>query len=50
MVAAPTAEAVAEQLDTLARDRGLAERLGQAALAASREHTWERAVEYLTRR
>jgi glycosyltransferase involved in cell wall biosynthesis len=48
-VSAPTAEAVAEQLDTLAADRGLAERLGQGALAASREHTWERAVEFLTR-
>jgi hypothetical protein len=49
-VAAPSAAAVAEQLDLLARDRGQAERLGQAALAASREHTWERAVEFLTRR
>ena len=48
-VAAPTAEAVAEQLDLLARDRGQAERLGQAALGAAREHTWERAVEFLTR-
>jgi glycosyltransferase involved in cell wall biosynthesis len=50
LVAAPTAESVAEQLDLLARDRGQAERLGQAARAASREHTWERAVEFLTRR
>jgi glycosyltransferase involved in cell wall biosynthesis len=50
LVAAPTAEGVAAQLDALARDRGAAERLGQAALAASREHTWERAVEFLTRR
>jgi glycosyltransferase involved in cell wall biosynthesis len=48
-VAAPTAESVAEHLDTLARDRGAAERLGQGALAASREHTWERAVEDLLR-
>src|SRR5713101_6722658 len=31
-VSAPTAEAVAEQLDSLAGDRGLAERLGQGAL------------------
>ena len=50
LVAAPTAEAVAEQLDLLARDRGQAERLGQAALLASRQHTWDRAVEFLTRR
>jgi glycosyltransferase involved in cell wall biosynthesis len=49
LVAAPTAEAVAEQLDLLARDRGQAERMGQAALLAAREHTWERAVEFLTR-
>jgi glycosyltransferase involved in cell wall biosynthesis len=49
LVAAPTAEAVAEQLDLIARDRGEAERLGQAALLAAREHTWERAVEFLTR-
>jgi glycosyltransferase involved in cell wall biosynthesis len=49
LLAAPTAEGVAEQLDALARDRGQAERLGQAALAASREHTWPRAVEFLTR-
>ena len=50
LMAAPTAEAVAEQLDLLARDRGQAERLGQAALTASRPHTWDRAVEFLTRR
>jgi glycosyltransferase involved in cell wall biosynthesis len=50
LVAAPTADGVAEQLDALARDGGQAERLGQAALGAAREHTWERAVEFLTRR
>jgi len=49
-VAPPTPEGVAESLDALARDPGVAERLGQAALAASREHTWERAIEYLVRR
>jgi glycosyltransferase involved in cell wall biosynthesis len=49
LMAAPNAEGVAEQLDALARDRGQAERLGQAALLASREHTWERAVAFLTR-
>lgn len=43
-VRAPTPEALAAALDEVASDRGLAERLGQAALAASREHTWERAV------
>jgi glycosyltransferase involved in cell wall biosynthesis len=50
LVSAPTAEAVAAQLDLLARDRGEAERLGQAARAAARDHTWERAVDFLTRR
>lgn len=50
LVSEPTAEGVAAQLDVLARDRGEAERLGQAALLAAREHTWERAVEFLTRR
>jgi glycosyltransferase involved in cell wall biosynthesis len=48
-IAAPTAEGVAEWLDVLARDRSLAERLGQAALLVSREHTWPRAVEELLR-
>lgn len=47
LIAEPTAEAVAAHLDTLAGDPVLAERLGQAALAASRQHTWERAVEAL---
>jgi glycosyltransferase involved in cell wall biosynthesis len=50
LVGAATPEAVAAHLDALGRDRGLAERLGQAALAASSEHTWGRAVEVLTRR
>jgi glycosyltransferase involved in cell wall biosynthesis len=45
--AEPTPESLAEQLDALARDRGEAERMGQAALAAARDHTWERAVEFL---
>ncbi|HEU5321154.1 MAG TPA: glycosyltransferase, partial [Methylomirabilota bacterium] len=48
-VSPPTPEAVAESLDRLARDRGLAERMGQAALAASAGHTWARAVEVLVR-
>jgi glycosyltransferase involved in cell wall biosynthesis len=49
LVAAPTAEAVAEQIDALAGDRGLAEKLGERARVDSVEHTWERAVEVLTR-
>jgi glycosyltransferase involved in cell wall biosynthesis len=50
LVGAATAESVAAHLDLLGRDAGLAERLGRAALTASEEHTWERAVEVLTRR
>jgi glycosyltransferase involved in cell wall biosynthesis len=46
-VAEPTPAALADRLDALARDRGLAERLGQAARQASAGHTWERAVEAL---
>jgi glycosyltransferase involved in cell wall biosynthesis len=48
-VCPPTAGSVAETLDLLARDRGLAERLGQQALLDARAHTWERAVEELVR-
>ncbi len=44
LVADPTPEDVARCLDALAGDRELCERLGQQALAASRQHTWERAV------
>ena len=50
LVGPPTAESVAAHLDTLGRDVGLAERLGQAALLASREHTWGHVVDVLTRR
>ena len=46
LVAQPTAQALAEQLDRLA-DRDLAERLGRAAEVDSREHTWDRAVRVL---
>jgi glycosyltransferase involved in cell wall biosynthesis len=46
LVAEATADALAAQLDRLA-DRGLAERLGQAAERGAREHTWERAVKVL---
>lgn len=45
----PTPEAVAAHLDRLAADRGLAERLGTRAREDSLEHTWERAVDFLTR-
>jgi glycosyltransferase involved in cell wall biosynthesis len=45
----PTPEAVAVHLDSLAADRGLAERLGTRAREDSLEHTWERAVDVLTR-
>jgi len=48
-VSEPTPEGVAEALDAVARDRGLAERLGQAALTEAAPHTWERAVQELTR-
>ncbi len=43
LVADPTPEAMAAQLDVLA-DRGTAERLGQRALADSAAHTWSAAV------
>jgi glycosyltransferase involved in cell wall biosynthesis len=48
-VAAPTPESVAAQLDELAADRSLAERLGGAALAAGAPHTWAKAVDVLLR-
>jgi glycosyltransferase involved in cell wall biosynthesis len=44
LVAAPAAEAVAAQLDALGGDRGLAERLGQAARRDAEAHRWDRAV------
>jgi glycosyltransferase involved in cell wall biosynthesis len=43
----PTAESVAQALDRLAADRGLAERMGEAARAAAAGHTWARAVDAL---
>jgi glycosyltransferase involved in cell wall biosynthesis len=46
LVAEPTPEAVAAQLDRFA-DRDFTERLGRAAEVASREHTWERVVKVL---
>lgn len=47
LVAAPTAEAVAAQLDALGEDRALAERLGQNARRDAEAHRWDRAVEEL---
>jgi glycosyltransferase involved in cell wall biosynthesis len=41
--------AMAVRLDELASDSALAETLGRSALQASRQHTWERAVDQLTR-
>jgi glycosyltransferase involved in cell wall biosynthesis len=49
LVAAPTPESVAEQLDALAGDSALAGRMGTQARLAAREHTWERAVDELLR-
>ena len=47
LVAEPTAEAVAAQLDALGGDRALAERLGEAARRDAEAHRWDRAVERL---
>ena len=47
-VTAPDPDALAARLDQLATDRTLAESLGRSALEASRQHTWDRAVEHLT--
>jgi glycosyltransferase involved in cell wall biosynthesis len=49
LVAEPTPEGVAAQLDALGRDKGLAERLGQAGRRDAEAHGWERAVEELLR-
>lgn len=46
LIAQPTPQSMAEQLDRLA-DRDLAERLGRSAEVTAREHTWERAVKVL---
>jgi glycosyltransferase involved in cell wall biosynthesis len=44
LVAEPTAEALAQALDRLAADRGLAERLGSAARVSAQRFTWEATV------
>jgi glycosyltransferase involved in cell wall biosynthesis len=46
-VGPPTPEALAESLDRVAGDQGLAERMGRAALAAAAPYTWASAVESL---
>jgi glycosyltransferase involved in cell wall biosynthesis len=47
LVSDPTPQAVAGEIDRLA-EVSFAERLGEAACAASQPHTWKRAVEFLT--
>ena len=49
LVAAPTAEGVAEALDRVAADRGLAERLGHTARSSAARFTWPSTVEALVR-
>src|SRR5262249_28738443 len=48
-VVEPEPRAVARALEALALEAPSAERRGQAARAAAREHTWERAIEKLVR-
>jgi glycosyltransferase involved in cell wall biosynthesis len=48
-VTEPTAVSVAAAIDSLGSDRGLAERMGEAAREAALTHTWQRAVEHLVR-
>jgi glycosyltransferase involved in cell wall biosynthesis len=43
-------QSIADPLDRLAADPGLAERIGAAARAAAAAHTWEKAVEFLVAR
>jgi glycosyltransferase involved in cell wall biosynthesis len=49
LVGPDSPDGVAAHLDALAADRGLAERLGQAARRDALLHTWERAVDVLAR-
>jgi glycosyltransferase involved in cell wall biosynthesis len=49
LVAPPTPEGVAAALDRIAADRGLAERLGEAARASSARFLWPATVEALVR-
>jgi glycosyltransferase involved in cell wall biosynthesis len=50
LVGDPTPSGVASQLDRIAGDPALAERLGARGLEGAREHTWDRAVAELLRR
>ena len=50
LVAEATPVAMAEQLDVLAREPALAERLGEGARRHAHDHTWAKAVEALTAR
>jgi glycosyltransferase involved in cell wall biosynthesis len=49
LVAEPTASGVAAELDRLAADQSLGERLGSRALESARAHTWQGAVTELLR-
>jgi glycosyltransferase involved in cell wall biosynthesis len=48
-VVEPTPQALADRLDALATDRSVAERMGEAARETASRHTWDRAVDLLTR-
>jgi len=48
-VTGPTPEAVAAAIDRLSADRGLAERMGEAARQVSAAHTWKQAIDHLVR-
>jgi len=48
-VTGPTPEAVAAAIDRLSTDRGLAERMGEAARQVSAAHTWKQAIDHLVR-
>jgi len=49
LVAEPTPESMAAQIDALGRDRSHAERLGESAIRDAGAHRWEQAVEELLR-
>ena len=46
-VSDPSHEALAAQIDRLADERSLAERMGEAARAEGQKHSWKRAVDHL---
>ena len=49
LVAPPTAEGIAEALDRIAGDRGLAERVGEAARTSATRFLWPATIEALVR-